>query len=58
MSNHAETFVHAIVAGNKEQAEQAFLRGLSEKAIAALEVRKLALIDHVFNHSNKTAESN
>lgn len=49
MSNHAETFVHAVVAGNKEQAEQAFQRGLAEKAIVALEVRKLALVDQVFN---------
>ena len=49
MSNHAEPFVHAVVAGNKEQAEQAFQRGLAEKAVAALEVRKLSLVDQVFN---------
>jgi hypothetical protein len=55
MSKHAETFVHAVVAGNKEQAEQAFQRGLAEKAVAALEVRKLSLVDQVFN--NPTVES-
>jgi len=49
MSKHAETFVHAVVAGNKEQAEQAFQRDLAEKAVAALEVRKLTLVDQVFN---------
>jgi hypothetical protein len=56
MNKHAETFVHAVIAGNTEQAEQAFQRGLAEKAIAALEVRKLALVDQVFN--NTKAKSN
>jgi hypothetical protein len=51
MKAHAETFVHAVIAGDKEQAEQAFRGGLSEKARAALEVRKLALVDQVFNSS-------
>jgi hypothetical protein len=51
MSKHAETFVHAVVSGNKEEAKQAFQHGLAEKAIAALEVRKLTLVDQVFNKS-------
>jgi len=49
MSLHAETFVHAVVAGDQETANEAFRKGLSEKAIAALEVRKLVLVDQVFN---------
>jgi hypothetical protein len=49
MNKHAETFVHAVVAGDKEAAQQAFQSGLVEKAIAALEVRKLTLVDQVFN---------
>jgi hypothetical protein len=49
MSKHVETFVHAVVAGNKEMAQRSFQRGLAEKAIAALEVRKLTLVDQVFN---------
>ena len=58
MSKHAETFVHAVVAGNKEVAEAAFQRGLAEKAMAALEVRKLSLIDQVFNHQVENKQSN
>lgn len=56
MNKHAETFVHAVIADQNEQATEAFHKGLAEKAVAALEVRKLALVDQVFNKTAAKSE--
>ena len=49
MNIHAQTIVHGIVAGANDKAEMALNRGLAEKTTAALEIRKLVLVDEVFN---------
>lgn len=49
MNTHAQTIVHGIVAGASDKVEVALNRGLAEKTIAALEIRKLVLVDEVFN---------
>lgn len=49
MNKHAEMLVNAVVASDKEASAKAFKAGLSEKAHAALAIRKLSLVDQVFN---------
>ena len=46
---HSKSFVEAIASGDKEAADRAFKSGLSEKARAALDVRKVVLANDVFN---------
>jgi len=53
--NKTETFVNAILSGNKEQADRAFKAAISQKTEAALNVARVAVTAEIYNQSANKA---